>query len=458
MSTFSRTGELNLQFAEKKRGFGKKLTGMFIVLMLFVGVSITAQAAGLNAKITGASRPGTLSKGQSFAVTGTVTSDVKLKEVRLSIYNTTTRKYPYKYTISNVNAKQCNVSAADAYLLFDQLVAGTYNYKIVAVGTNGTSKIVLKKQFTVKGDGDITITGAKPAVNITHQKGNSYSIKGKITSTYALKKITATLTNNTTNKVVCKGVVKPNTTTYSLANSALDAAMTFNQLAVGKYTIKIVAKDVQGNTKTLINHTVNVKQQSNTSTTSTGSAAATTSTLITASGTASTPKGYVKRTTRPAASNKYYYNKNWNTYYAYNSLAPTGKKDGSGRYVTGNCTWYAVGRAMEITAQMGGNVTKVKWALGAGDPVGIFKTAKKNGLKTGTTPKVGSLVVFNYGSDGNAHIAVVEAIQNGVVYVSESGFAYGTKPNAKRTNIVFKYQNINNWAGGRKVLGYIYLV
>lgn len=457
MSTYSRTGDNNLHYNKKKISIGKKLSGMIIMLMLLVAVSVTAHAATLNAKITGASKPGTLTKGQSFSVTGMVTSTTNLKQVRLSIYNTSTKKYPYKYTI-NASGKQCNVAAADSYLLFDQLAAGTYNYKIVAVGTNGASKIVLKKQFTVKGDGNISITGAKPAVNITHQKGNSYSIKGKITSTYALKKITATLTNNTTSKVVYKGVVKPNTTTYSLANSALDAAMKFNQLAVGKYTIKIVAKDVQGNSKTLMNHTVNVKQQSNTSTTSTGSAAATTSTLITASGTASTPKGYVKRTTRPAASNKYYYNKNWNTYYAYNSLAPTGKKDGSGRYVTGNCTWYAVGRAMEITAQMGGNVTKVKWALGAGDPVGIFKSAKKNGLKTGTTPKVGSLVIFNYGSDGNAHIAVVEAIQNGVVYVSESGFAYGTKPNAKRTNIVFKYQNINNWAGGRKVLGYIYLV
>lgn len=33
---------------------------------------------------------------------------------------------------------------------------------------------------------------------------------------------------------------------------------------------------------------------------------------------------------------------------------------------------------------------------------------------------------FNYGASGDAHIAVVEDIVNGVPYVSESGYAFGT--------------------------------
>ena len=114
---------------------------------------------------------------------------------------------------------------------------------------------------------------------------------------------------------------------------------------------------------------------------------------------------------------------------------------------------------MEIVANAGGNVSKVQ-AIFGGDPVGIYNTnATKRVFSFGTTPKIGALAIFNYGASGDAHIAVVENIVNGVPYVSESGYAFGTTiPNASRSNIIFKYQSIYNWAGGRKLLGYIYLI
>ena len=119
---------------------------------------------------------------------------------------------------------------------------------------------------------------------------------------------------------------------------------------------------------------------------------------------------------------------------------------------------------MEIVANAGGNVANVK-AIFGGDPVGIYNTnasliAKgKGGFSYGTTPKIGALVIFNYGSSGDAHIAVVENIVNGVPYVSESGYTVGaTMPKSDKSNIIFRYQSIYNWAGGRQVLGYIYLV
>ena len=171
------------------------------------------------------------------------------------------------------------------------------------------------------------------------------------------------------------------------------------------------------------------------------------------------PSGYKARTGRPAVSNPYYYNSSYNIYYKYNSLAPTGKKYYANYYVLGNCTWYACGRAMEIVASAGGNISRVQQIFG-GDPVGIYNTnASKRVFSYGTSPKIGALAIFNYGSSGDAHIAVVEDIVNGVPYVSESGYAFGTTvPAADRSNIVFKYQSIYNWAGGRQLLGYIYLI
>lgn len=119
---------------------------------------------------------------------------------------------------------------------------------------------------------------------------------------------------------------------------------------------------------------------------------------------------------------------------------------------------------MELVANAGGNVSKVK-AIFGGDPVGIYNTnaslvAKgKGGFSYGTTPKIGALAIFNYGSSGDAHIAVVENIVNGVPYVSESGYTVGaTMPKSDKSNIIFRYQSIYNWAGGRSIRGYIYLI
>ena len=83
----------------------------------------------------------------------------------------------------------------------------------------------------------------------------------------------------------------------------------------------------------------------------------------------------------------------------------------------------------------------------------------KGVFEYGTTPKIGALAIFNYGSTGDAHIAVVENIINGVPYVSESGYTESTTmPNTAKSNVIFKYQSIYNWAGGRSLRGYIYLV
>ena len=236
--------------------------------------------------------------------------------------------------------------------------------------------------------------------------------------------------------------------------------MTFNYLTAGTYTFYVNAVDIKGTNTTLIKRTITVKNGNNINGGSTGGNGTTgTSTSLDYNGIVTQPSGFKARTGRPSVSNAYYYNSSYNIYYKYNSLAPTGQKYYANYYVLGNCTWYACGRAMEIVANAGGNVSKVQ-AIFGGDPVGIYNTnATKRVFSFGTTPKIGALAIFNYGASGDAHIAVVENIVNGVPYVSESGYAFGTTiPNASRSNIIFKYQSIYNWAGGRKLLGYIYLI
>ena len=148
-------------------------------------------------------------------------------------------------------------------------------------------------------------------------------------------------------------------------------------------------------------------------------------------------------------SKKYYYSDS-NLYIKYD-YGPNLKYLKSRRgYCRGNCTWYAYSRASELL----GKTFNTAFSRDAGR----WYSINKNGgyYNYGSTPKVGSLVVFNYGNGGDAHIAVVEDIINGVPYVSESGYALSTtKPTA--ATIVFKYQSVYNWAGGRSLKGYIYL-
>ena len=165
----------------------------------------------------------------------------------------------------------------------------------------------------------------------------------------------------------------------------------------------------------------------------------------TASSVEISPLGFTARTTRPAASNANYYSA-VNPYYRYDSLAPTGNPC-YGSYVTGNCTWYAWGRAREI---LGSDPQ-----IGCGDPYDMWECVQSNGAyQTGQEPRVGSLCI---GSSGDSwHVSVVEAIVDGVAYVSESGYSVSsTAPTAD--TITFHYGPVTSWMSGG-IVGYIYLL
>ena len=152
------------------------------------------------------------------------------------------------------------------------------------------------------------------------------------------------------------------------------------------------------------------------------------------------------RTSRPEAGNKYYItiaSGGW-------SKAIKGKPTDSMCDVLANCVGYAYGRFHEIA----GNPKMDMF-----DPVNaenLFANAKKHGLKTGSKPKLGALIVWQKGatlssSDGAGHVAVVESISdNGNILTSESG--YGAKSPWWTTTRKPPYA----YKAGYKLLGYVY--
>lgn len=447
----------------------KRVIMMLFMLLLVVVIPVNAQAAFKVTKKTGITLPTTIKAGAVFQMKGTIKTNEKMTKISCTIYNSNGKKCLQRYD-ARVNAKSYNLKKADPHLAFDKLTAGKYYYRVCVYNAKGTKKRVVNRKFTVTGtsaaaDGNIQISNPVPSADITLTAGQSYSLSGTITSKYKMKSITAKIINSS-NQVVYSKVSKPNSKQYSLKNSAIDSAMKFDALTAGTYTFQINAVDTQKTNVVLIKRTVTVNAKSSTSTSnnvtpgSTGSnTTVSNKEYLDYTGVVTKPSGFKARTGRPAASNQYYYNSSYNIYYKYNSLAPTGKKYYANYYVLGNCTWYACGRAMEVVANAGGNIANVQ-AIFGGDPVGIYNTnASKRVFSYGTTPKIGALAIFNYGASGDAHIAVVEDIVNGVPYVSESGYAFGTTvPASDKSNIIFKYQSIYNWAGGRQLLGYIYLI
>ena len=152
------------------------------------------------------------------------------------------------------------------------------------------------------------------------------------------------------------------------------------------------------------------------------------------------------RLTKPEAGNPYYNTISNGGY----SRAIKGKPTDSGCNVLSNCVGYAVGRFHEIAGDK---------SMSLIDPVNaenIFANAQKHGLKTGSTPQLGALIVWQKGAtlasaDGAGHVAVVEKCSaDGEITTSESG--YGAAKPFWTTVRKPPY----NYTSGYRFLGFIY--
>lgn len=145
----------------------------------------------------------------------------------------------------------------------------------------------------------------------------------------------------------------------------------------------------------------------------------------------------VIRTQAPDTNNLYYYS-DGNIFYKARYSPPFYR---DGKQIIGNCTWYAWGRAWEITGQApidaGLNGNAYEW----------WEANKRSGkYNYGSTPKKGAIAVWkpSMNSSGLGHVAIVEKIENGKIYISESAWQ----------GILFRYREMYQ---AEHLYGYIYL-
>ncbi|WP_448973221.1 RICIN domain-containing protein [Oribacterium sp.] len=140
--------------------------------------------------------------------------------------------------------------------------------------------------------------------------------------------------------------------------------------------------------------------------------------------------GYVPRTTNPGTGGRFY--------------NPVDNPYPSPGW---NCTWYAFGRAYEIL----GYRPPLPERSNARDWWGYNQRTKA--FPTGSEPRPGAIAcwwgnsIYIYG-----HVAVVEKVENGVVYTSSS--SYGNAGKGSKWSYSFRYDRMENVPGFQ---GYIYL-
>lgn len=223
--------------------FLKKVSLMFI-MMLMIGFIVQPVNTYAATKITlsGATTvPDSLVKGKSVSLKGTIRSTSKIKSVTGKITSSTGSKTYFSKTLKP-NSYSCSIAGPiDTTLKFGNLSAGKYKYVVSVTTASGISKKVINKAFQVVN------TASKMSVNpkiskASTVKGTGVEVYGYVKSNYKISKVTATIEGTTYVKTVA-----PNATSYNLAG--VDSAMKFSKLNVGKYNLKITAKDNSGTTK-----------------------------------------------------------------------------------------------------------------------------------------------------------------------------------------------------------------
>ena len=154
---------------------------------------------------------------------------------------------------------------------------------------------------------------------------------------------------------------------------------------------------------------------------------------------------FTPRLTKPEAGNKYYITKakgGWSTAIVGNPTDPDCN-------VLHNCVGYAFGRYNEIIGD-----TKMSHLLPV-NAENFYSVAISQGLKVGTEPALGAVIVWEGIGSAAGHVAVVEEVHDdGSILTSESGYkcanAFWTTRRTKGNG---------NWGAGNgyKFLGFIYL-
>ena len=200
----------------------------------------------VDTKIGSLKAPKAIYEGNSFSISGKITSKNKLSIVKVGVTTTGGSWISGRWASAKPNKKTYDISSLDAKIPFGKLDAGTYRFKVYIKDAKGTEIYLVNQKFTVS---KMTISNASTPTTL--DEGDGFVVKGNVKSHFNMSsvKVGVTKTNGSWTDVASTASVSGKT--YNI--NKLDSKVKFGQLDSGTYYYKVWAKDVNGKSKTLKN-------------------------------------------------------------------------------------------------------------------------------------------------------------------------------------------------------------
>ncbi len=222
--------------------------------------------------VSGYTYPVSLKEGSSFTLKGTVKSVYNIKRVRVGIWNNDKGEwYSGMMKEFKPDSATFDISQADNEIRFSDLVGGTYYYKVYVTDTEGYSRSVIKKKFTVLNIASKITLSSNSSYPSVMTQGNSFSLVGAVSSAVELDYVKVGICSADGQWLdgFYKKVSDIKDKTFYLYQ--VDEYISFGKLAPGEYIYKIYAKDLNGTGKTVISKKFTVVSKFTMDKTTTGS-------------------------------------------------------------------------------------------------------------------------------------------------------------------------------------------
>ena len=189
------------------------------------------------------SAPGTLTKGSSYSLTGTIKCTKNLESVKVYAKDTTDYDTVASASATNINSTSYSLSNLASKFKLDNLDEGSYIMYITATASGEDAATVKTSAFTVVSAAAVTLTGYTPPTSIT--MGKSYSFSGTLKSGSPMTKVRGVVTDVSTGKTeIDVSHTASSVTSQSL--SKLNGLVKFGTLSTGTNKFAIIVTTSAG--------------------------------------------------------------------------------------------------------------------------------------------------------------------------------------------------------------------
>ncbi len=205
-------------------------------------------------------------QGTPLAINGTVKSDFsKITVLTVGVYNAAGEQVIGK-TLSP-NQVECDLQNLNDALPFENLQAGTYQYRVTASNATNQNYIVINQSFVVSSDPTVQVGATEDAITIENGSkipnitvGTSVSISGIVRS--ASSNITTITVGvyDSNHKMVTGKNAYPTASVFNVKK--LDDFVDFSELPVGTYTYEIIVTNGTHMNYTVVNQKFTVSSSS----------------------------------------------------------------------------------------------------------------------------------------------------------------------------------------------------